>query len=310
MQKIDLTNPVQGARVTGAILVKGYDVKQTKTGKEYITGTLENQSKIYFKAWSDSIAFSQFKNYDFVNVVAKVDGRFDEYNGVFSIIVENVVAIDGFNDYDFFETRYNIDAYYDALKGYITKKVSDKALKIANDVLFENEKAKEAFRVEFAAKSHHDNCVGGLLAHTYRVVCNVGYLLNQYPNLAVGKNQDEVDLLYIGALVHDIGKLDEMHFGEYSRLGNILGHRYLGINRLNKKMIVENYSEDWYDRLVSIIIQHHGEYGEECKTLVSYVVHKADIMDSDFASIVEALKEPETSNDSQLIKYNGLKLYI
>ena len=40
-----------GVPVKGVILVKGYSVKLTKNGKEYIEGQMQSGSVIPFKAW-------------------------------------------------------------------------------------------------------------------------------------------------------------------------------------------------------------------------------------------------------------------
>ena len=53
------------------------------------------------------------------------------------------------------------------------------------------------FKVEFAAMSHHDNCKGGLLAHTYKVLLLMKFVCRQYEAATTKRGTDYTDLLYI-----------------------------------------------------------------------------------------------------------------
>lgn len=293
-----------GQSVSGIILVKGYSIQLTKTGKEYIAGELQSGMSVPFKAWGNSGAFKHFKEEAYENVVSFITGTVDGFGGGNTIIIESIQAVDGYTPDQFFPVRYNIDAYMDALKGQIEKRVSKKGQDICDKIFFGNDALIERFKVEFAAMNHHDNCKGGLLAHTYKVINNMVNILATYQAVAVrdgAVSRDYTDLLYIGALLHDIGKVDEMNFGVYQPV-SIVTHKFLGIEYIApyKDDIINAYGELWYYNLISIMLQHHGEYGEPCKTVAAYLVHRADMLDSQLTLLTQAMENVNNAEGSRI----------
>lgn len=311
--KEKLQNLKEGQSISGIILVKNYSIQLTKNGKEYVTGNLQSGVDISFKAWSSSSAFTKLKNEAYENVPSYIVGSVDGYGGTNSIIIDSIQAVDGYTPDQFFPVKYDIDAYWTALQNQIAKRCSEKGKLIANKILFENEELSERFRKEFAAMSHHDNCKGGLLAHTYKVINNIANICTIYQNILVRDgdiNQDFVDLLYIGALLHDVGKTVEMEFGVYQPK-SIVTHSYLGMEFIApyKSIIIETYSEDWYYNLVSIILQHHGDFGEPCRTVASFIVHKADEFDAHLTLLAQVMEGVNNKSGSR-IRFDGKYLTI
>ena len=305
LQRNNGKNPVQGV-----ILCRNYSIQLTKTGKEYVQGELYSGVGVPFKAWSTSSAFNHLKNEDFSNTPVYISGTFDDYGGTQSIVVDTVQAVSDFNPEDFLPIKYNIDAYFTALINLTKSKVSEKAFSLLDKVLFSNQGVAERFKVEFAAMSHHDNCKGGLLAHTYKVVNNSIFILNSYQQLTKG-SQDYVDLIIVGATLHDIGKIFELNFGNYQPC-SVVTHRYLGIELIQdlKSDIIESYNEKWYYDLVSIFLQHHGEFDDDYRSLAALIIHKADILDSEFTSVVTALENPVHSSAGDKIKFRDKYLEV
>lgn len=311
--KEQLQNLTPNTTISGIILVKNYSIALTKNGKEYVMGELMSGVSIPFKAWNNSGAFAKFKNEAYENVPSLITGSVDNYGGTISIIVDTVQAIDGYTADQFFPIKYNIDAYWDALKAQIEKRVSAKGVEICNNVLFNNTELAERFKYEFAAMSHHDNCKGGLLAHTFKVINNMANIVNTYPDLVKRDgvaNQDFIDLLYIGCLLHDIGKTVEMQFGVYQPEA-IVTHRFLGIEFIipYKEVIISSYSDTWYYNLISILLQHHGEFEDPCRTVAAYLVHKADVFDSDMTLLAQTMESVNNADGSR-IKIGGSYLTI
>lgn len=297
---------VNGAPVSGIALVRGYSIQLTKNGKEYIQGTIESGAQLPFKAWGNSVAFQKLKDSEFSNVATFISGNYDNYGGVLSIIATDVTAVDCDDISPFLPVRYSEDSYWQALKALFDSKVSDKAKAIANKVLFENDEVAKAFKIEYAASSHHDCCKSGLLAHTYKVLANLSNMLMIY-NFA--NNQDRLDLLYFGALVHDIGKTKEMNLGVYQKCSSVT-HRYLGIEMMDKDAIVEAYGTDWWLDLVSIFLQHHGEFDDKCRTLPAYIIHTVDMLDSRMTDLVQALEQPVKGDSGYKVRQDGNWLTI
>lgn len=301
--------------VSGVILVNSYNTALTKNGNEYITGQLQSGINIPFKAWGNTSAFTELKNNDYNNVPSYISGSFDTFGGTVSITIDSINAVDGFTPDMFFQIKYNADAYLDALKTLTFKRMTEKAQKYANKILFDNTEVLERFKVEFAASSHHDNCKSGLLAHTYKMCANMNHIFNLYPNIIKKANpenpSDFQDVCMLGALLHDIGKIDEMEFGVYQPISRVT-HRYLGTEMISpyKDEIIKDYSEVWYYDLISIMLQHHGEYGDDCKTLCSFIVHEADNLDAKFTLIEQLLENPTEASAGKKIKVDSKVLNL
>lgn len=270
--------------VSGVILCKGYSVQLTKNNKEYISGELMSGVVIPFKAWGSSVAFKVLKSSDFSGKVVNISGSFDDYLGSSSIVVDTIVGVDGYTEDQFMLTKYDAGAYWRALVDMSRAVMSPDAFGIADKVLFSNDIGRR-FVLEFAASKHHDNCKSGLLAHTYKVMSLMRHVLTVYSALAPMS-----DLLYLGALLHDIGKVREMQYGNYQSC-SVVTHRYLGVEMLSgyKDEIIAKFGEDWWLHLVSIMLQHHGEYGDPCRTVVAWVVNRVDNFDAEMTLLAQSL---------------------
>lgn len=297
LNEVSKGNVSSGTAVNGVILVSDYKIALTKNNKEYISGTFKSGSTIQFKAWGNSPAFSKMKIEEYSNTPVYIKGSVDIYNDIASIVVEDVTAVSGFTPDQFLEQKYNANAYYDALYKLVKSNVSDKALALYDKVF--TPEVIENFKTEFAASSHHDNCKSGLLAHTYKCVSLMNWVLVTYNGIPVLPtdnglqfSQDRKDLLILGTVFHDIGKMREMNFGVYQNCAKVT-HRYLGIEFFSpfKEQIISDYGEEWYYDLVSIILQHHGEFGDACRTLVSYVVSKVDLLESQMTYVQQLLSD-------------------
>ena len=299
-------NKVKGSYIEGVILLQNYTVCLTKNGKYYYNGTLTSGVDIPFKVWDNSGAYPQLRNNDLSGKVVEIHATWDEYNGVFSLILNSVKEVEGVSEANFLPTKYDVDAYFSSLINMIKNIVSDKAFALADSTLFSNSDIVDAFKIEFAAKSHHDNCKGGLLAHTYKVCYLTSIVISTYFGGTL--SQDEKDMLILGALFHDIGKVKEMHFGQYTDI-SVVTHRYLGVEMLDKQAIIELYGEDWYYYLVSIMLQHHGEYGDPCKSFVAYIVNQVDMLDANM-TLLEQKLEDSSARELGRVSMNGSYLEV
>lgn len=300
-----------GQAINGVVLIKDYSVQTTRNGKEYITGKLQSGVDMSFKAWGNSVAFTKLKNEAYENVPAYIVAQGDDYGGVMSLVLDSVQAVEGFTPDQFFPVKYNIEAYWEALKKLVASAVTPKALEICNKVLLENEEVAERFKVEFAARSHHDNCKGGLLAHTYKVVSMMQRVISVYPGIVAKagvQDPNMTDLLYVGTLLHDVGKIREFTFGVYQP-ASVVTHKYLGSEMIaeHKAEIVDAYGEQWYYDLISIMLEHHGEFGEPPKTVAARMTYLVDSFDAYMTDIMQAV---EAIDGSGQIRVEGSYLTI
>ena len=285
LKEMTANNPMNGL-----IMCRDYSIELTKTGKEYIKGTLYSGISVPFKCWGDSTAFTELKNNNYKGLPVYIVSTVDEYKGSFSLTVSTMQAINE-EDIDksiFMPTKYDKEGYWNALYNLFVSNVSPACKAILDTIM--TPELKEDFCMEFAAVSHHDNCKSGLLAHTYKVMVNLNYLLAAYPTLAT--DQSFKDVLFLGTFLHDIGKTNEMELGVWQENGFVT-HRYFGIEYIFplKQDIINALGEKNYYNLVSIITQHHGKFAEPCGSLAAYIVHYVDCMDSTFTTILEAMAD-------------------
>ena len=152
--------------------------------------------------------------------------------------------------------------------------------------LFEEDREVwEAFRMAPAAMKMHHAYVGGLLEHTVSLVRLARAYAAEDPRI-------RKDLLVTGAVLHDIGKMDELtYFPElgYTDEGRLLGHIYLGARRVDRtiQLLRERgvaFPETLRLEVLHMILAHHGlqEWGSpvEPRTFEAHVLHYLDNLDA------------------------------
>ncbi len=162
----------------------------------------------------------------------------------------------------------------------LIKTVQDPALAKLLAVIFSGETYQQMLINPAGMRLHHAY-IGGLLHHTVSVTKLA---------LAMGRAIGDVneDLLLAGALLHDIGKLQEIapDLGfPYTDAGRLLGHISMGsmvVKEAAKR--VPELSKETVDGLLHIILAHHGEREKGspvvCATKESFIVHYADETDA------------------------------
>lgn len=117
------------------------------------------------------------------------------------------------------------------------------------------------FREAVAAKKKHHAYRGGLLHHTVEVAESCAALCTVYVEL-------ERDLAVTGALLHDIGKLDEMEHGlragEYTEAGVLSSHIQLGADKVARFIAkIPGFPPALRNSVRHMMESHHGrpEFG-------------------------------------------------
>ena len=113
----------------------------------------------------------------------------------------------------------------------------------------------DRLRVWPAAVQVHHAYRGGLIEHVLEIMEVVTFLARRY--------RARADLLVAGALLHDIGKLEELSYEraiEYTVAGNLVGHIAIGIGMM-RDIIREmpDFPPDLQLELEHLILSHHGE---------------------------------------------------
>jgi 3'-5' exoribonuclease len=107
----------------------------------------------------------------------------------------------------------------------------------------------------------------------------------------------DVDLLVAGAILHDIGKLDELSYESairYSDAGQLLGHIVIGVEQVGRRMdAIEGFPAELKTLVKHLLISHHGQYdfGSPKLPLIpeALALHYLDDLDSKLAAARAAL---------------------
>ncbi|MHB8597332.1 MAG: 3'-5' exoribonuclease YhaM family protein [Ktedonobacteraceae bacterium] len=142
------------------------------------------------------------------------------------------------------------------------------------------------FRRWPAAMRHHGAVVGGLLEHTVNVTTIAELIAHLYPC--------NHDLVLAGALLHDIGKLEELEgtIGSgYTATGRMIGHIILGMQYVQRQAenVVEVDEEMRHDLLHIILAHHTKEFGSPVNpaTIEALIVHQADLAEARLTGYLE-----------------------
>ena len=164
-----------------------------------------------------------------------------------------------------------------------------------------------------AAKVMHHAYLGGLLEHVISLCGLAKQIAAHYPEL-------DVDLLLTAAILHDVGKLDELCYDRaigYSVEGQLLGHIVMELETVAKAMdAIEGFPVNLKTVVQHLLISHHGQYefGSPKLPMIreALVFHYLDDLDSKLAAARAALAldsgEPEWSAYSGALGRKFLRL--
>lgn len=291
-------------------IVKDYRVAPTKTGKNYVTCTLANvNGTIVGKIW-DAIEVSKYTPDAIQHKVVKCVGRVNEYNGVYEINVTNLEILPE-GSYDITELERSADGnalanefmtYFNALP--------DEWKLIVNHLFSCIDKGWERFCTAYAASGYHDAQRCGLINHTVKMLRILDVVLKNDSRLEELRN-----LLTVGVMIHDLGKVEEMDSGVYNKDAYI-NHRMRGITYLTRKeqVIKEAVGADNFNRLMSIVHEHHGGLqAEPMHTVYALLVFMVDNCDAQFTNVADVLSgvtQPISKGENKGIRYDDTFLVI
>lgn len=267
--------------ITATLLVTGKDVRQKKTGEPYLSLILGDRSgELEAKMW-DNVAevMDTFDRDDFV----KVKGLLQIYQNRPQLTIHKVMKIDeksvDFVDY-FPASKRNPDEMFAELRSIVAG-ITNPHLRSLLDAFLDDEQLARAYRTAPAAKSVHHAFLGGLLEHVLSLCTLCKFTAAHYHDI-------DLDLLLTGAVLHDIGKIEELTYKRsfgYSNEGQLLGHIVIGLRLLYEKLArFPDFPAPLRTLVEHLVISHHGEleFGSPKIPLFpeAMLLHHLDNMDS------------------------------
>jgi len=243
--------------------------------------------------------------------VVHVQGRFSFYKGAPQITTNEPDIIEvlekgQYEESDFIKkAKRDVEKMYEELMNIIAS-IKNEQLKGLLLSIFDDSSIKEKFKTHPGGIEIHHNWIGGLLQHTLEMARYCEISAETYPTI-------NRDLLMAGVLLHDIGKLDELEVTariKGSRKGQMHGHIILGSIFVSNKMSELKVDEDIKDKLLHIIISHHGstELGSPKEPMLpeAVAVYHADELSSKLAEITEYIEDNKTETEDDF-KYHYKK---
>lgn len=132
-----------------------------------------------------------------------------------------------------------------------------------------------------AARRIHHAYLGGLLEHTAEVLKLCDAVLELYPDI-------NGDLLRVGALLHDLGKVREYSWEneiEYTDEGQLIGHINIADEMVTGAIArLDGFPEELAWRVRHMILSHHGRYEwgspRRPQTLEAQALHQIEELDA------------------------------
>lgn len=260
-------------------LLQSVSKAQTKRGKAYLRMTMYEPGGRLWPAilWEDK----DVKSGQIVDALVEESS----YNGTPQLEVKAMRVIAEKAENDEFLPRAKVDTgvLKAELEVWINSVVDGhikSILKLATD-------DPRWTRAPAAAQKHHAY-LGGLMVHTVGLCRLADAIAKLYPALCR-------DYLIFGAVMHDLGKLDELEYEsniEYSNEGKLLGHIVIGYTRLQTWGSNLKVPEDKLMLLSHLLLAHHGNkaYGSPIspQTPEAVAFSAMDGIDATLASVFAA----------------------
>lgn len=246
----------EGENISEVYLCKTKTAATTKAGKSYYSLILQDKSgAIDGKVWELNNGIEHFEALDYIRVEAQVTS----FNNSLQLNIKRIRKADEgeYDPRDYLPcSEKDIEGMYKELIG-IVESIKDEHLnKLLKMFFVEDDVFVKKFKNHSAAKSIHHGFIGGLLEHSLSVAKICIYIADNYP--AVKR-----DLLISAALLHDIGKVNEIsNFPEndYTDEGQLIGHIVMGAMMVDEKnKTIEGFPTVLANELKHCILSHHGE---------------------------------------------------
>ena len=275
----------------GFCLVKSAAVRTDVKGTEYLDMVLaDSEGECVAKLWNYSrITHGEYD----ANDIVKVRGTVQVWKDTEQFKVDRIRKATDDDNVDMsriiptapFDSQTMYDELYDTAANF-----NDEDLRrIVQYLLRENH---EQLLIYPAGVKLHHATRGGLLHHTCAVLHLAKRIAELYPSL-------HKDLLFAGAILHDIGKLKELDAdvlgiaGAYTTEGQLLGHINVGMAMIASAAEITMIAPKTAMLLEHMILSHHGkpEFGSPRLPMIpeAEVLSICDLLDSKMYEMDAAL---------------------
>jgi len=298
MKNIFVSDLKSGTAVNDSFVLAEKHLYRKKDGGQYISVVLSDKTGTVKGVIWDNVEELTEKPAagDFVGI----RGNVSEYRGALQVVIQSMasMAAADVDAADFLPaTSRDPSAMFEKLKS-IADSMANSDLKALLAAFWSDTEFVEKFKIAPAAKKMHHAYLGGLLEHTLSLALLADRIADHYGGI-------DRDLLLTGAILHDIGKIEEFLYDrriDYSDAGRLVSHIVIGVEMVQKKIAaLRDFPPKTAMLIKHMLISHHGnrEYGspEPPKTLEAVMLNYLDEIDSKITGIREFMENQAADGD-------------
>lgn len=246
--------------VTGFFSVTSRQVRASRNGGSgYVAVTLGDRT-----GQTEARIWELENDGDFASGdIVKVRGQVCRYQDKLQIKIEKIRRASTELDGDVYAlgdfvptTQFDVEAMWVKLVGYVESFTEPHLRALLERILAEPGMARD-LREAPAAKAMHHAWIGGLLEHIVSLCDLCDMTSRHYPEI-------HRDLLLTGAILHDIGKLEELRWGTsfgYTTEGQLLGHISIGAGFVERTVAaMPDFPPALRTLVLHMVLSHHGRY--------------------------------------------------
>ena len=303
---VSISNFKEGQTIQGFYLCVEKHLRYTRSGDLFIDLILrDNTGKIRGKIWNKVQDFDKkFSQGDPVAIKANVESFLDRPQLTISRI--NKATVQNYARYGFDPALIVPASDNDPQKMWkeiisLIRSIKNPLLKKLSYNLYN--KNKEKLLTHPASATMHHNYRSGFLENVLSMV-KLAKILAPHYNL-------DVDMVCVGVLLHDIGKLDcieSEYETSYTEKGNLLGHIVVGRDMVcEEAKKIKNFPKDLLLKIEHMILSHQGKYEWKSPKKPAFsealLVHLIDLLDSQMNIMDQEIKADQ-DKDIFTSKYN------
>jgi len=272
-------------------------LRPNRSGNLYLQLELSDRTgSIGARMWNATESlYRSFDNGDYVHV----EGTTQLFQGAKQLIITRLIRVEPseVNEDDFVPVpAIEVDRLVVRL-GELLRSVTCPHLRNLAECFLMDEEFMAKFSRAPAGVKHHHAHQGGLLEHVVTLMEVVERIAPCYPQL-------DRDLLLVGALLHDAGKVSELTYDRdfaYSDEGQLVGHLVMGVELLAEKvrqaetLAGEPIPRETLLRLKHLIVSHHGQYEfgspKLPMTLEAVALYCLDNLDAKISAFTQQMRD-------------------
>jgi 3'-5' exoribonuclease len=302
----------EGDRLDDFFLVKTARLAETRAGKPYLTIEVADRSgEIGGPIWDQ---VTEMQGLCQIGHFVHLSGLVTSYQNKLQLKVDAVRRVER-SEIDPADFTLACDQDRERLARGLQKLVASVDNPFLKKLLchfFKKDPFWQRFQDAPAAKGIHHAYLGGLLEHSLSVARIADSMSSHYPGV-------DRSLLLAGALLHDIGKVDELVMNlaviEYTPQGRLKGHLVMGSEMVAEAAAhIRDFPSEMLVQLQHLILSHHGrqEFGSPTvpMTTEAFLLSFIDDLDAKM-NLMEQLRKKMKEPGLQWTEYQrALERYL